>query len=143
MPPGTTAVQQPTSAGPAMMPPGRPPQPVSLLPPPPAQLLDGETPPPPVLPEGGQLVAPQPDGVATAVVTPPAEDEAVPERIVRALYNCEADADEEISFKQGQVIVAVVTAPSEDGWLLGTVQDTGERGLFPSNFVVTLDSAEA
>ncbi|KAJ2768354.1 Rho GTPase-activating protein 42, partial [Coemansia nantahalensis] len=49
----------------------------------------------------------------------------------KALYACQAENAGEVSFAADQVLVNVRYS-NEDGWLEGTVQATGRRGLFPA-----------
>ncbi|KAJ2809535.1 hypothetical protein H4R20_000037 [Coemansia guatemalensis] len=49
----------------------------------------------------------------------------------RPLYACEAENAGEVSFAANDQLTNVTDSP-EDGWLLGTVQSTGSRGLFPA-----------
>ncbi|KAJ3295384.1 Epidermal growth factor receptor substrate 15 [Borealophlyctis nickersoniae] len=52
----------------------------------------------------------------------------------RALYACQADSPQELSFNGGDVIVDV--APAEDAdWFTGRIQGTQLVGLFPGNYV--------
>lgn len=51
-----------------------------------------------------------------------------------ALYDCTADHVEELSFKEGDVLVDV-TKSAEDGWYEGRIEGTSIRGLFPYNYV--------
>ncbi|KAJ3050831.1 hypothetical protein HK097_008179 [Rhizophlyctis rosea] len=51
-----------------------------------------------------------------------------------ALYPCEAEGPQELTFAAGQVIVDV--APAEDeGWLSGRLENTSTIGVFPGNYV--------
>ncbi|CAG8521608.1 2467_t:CDS:2 [Paraglomus brasilianum] len=52
----------------------------------------------------------------------------------RALYDCVADDVEELSFKEGDILVDVVESDSE-GWLEAVSERTRERGLVPKNYV--------
>lgn len=52
---------------------------------------------------------------------------------VRAMYDYTAQDDDEVSFMDGDLIIGCV--PIDDGWMTGTVQRTGERGMLPSNYV--------
>ena len=52
---------------------------------------------------------------------------------VRALFDCRGDDETELSFAKGDVIIGCLPA-QDDGWLIGTLQSTGARGLFPSNY---------
>ncbi|KAJ1831704.1 hypothetical protein LPJ63_004088 [Coemansia sp. RSA 2711] len=49
----------------------------------------------------------------------------------KAIHECEGDTHDEISFAAGDQLVNVRDA-AEDGWLTGTVQRTGQQGLFPA-----------
>ncbi|KAK9728700.1 formin-binding protein [Basidiobolus ranarum] len=66
-----------------------------------------------------------------------------PHMEVRALYDYEAECDEELSLREGQIVR--VTATRLDGWWEGEILDEHQsiqRGLFPSNFtepVINLD----
>lgn len=53
---------------------------------------------------------------------------------MRAVFNCSADEPGEISFKEGDVLINVEES-GEDGWYIGTIENTSERGLFPYNYV--------
>uniref|UniRef100_A0A3Q3ILA0 SH3 domain-containing protein n=1 Tax=Monopterus albus TaxID=43700 RepID=A0A3Q3ILA0_MONAL len=54
-------------------------------------------------------------------------------KTVRAMYDyCAADSDE-VSFKDGDVILNVQSI--DEGWMYGTVQRTGKTGMLPANYV--------
>lgn len=54
---------------------------------------------------------------------------------VRALYNCDAtESPDELSFQKGDIIENAVES-QESGWYSGTLQKSGESGLFPFNYV--------
>lgn len=53
---------------------------------------------------------------------------------MRAVFNCSADETGEISFKEGDILFDVEES-GEDGWYIGTIENTSERGLFPYNYV--------
>ncbi|XP_077434602.1 arf-GAP with SH3 domain, ANK repeat and PH domain-containing protein 2-like isoform X3 [Vanacampus margaritifer] len=55
-------------------------------------------------------------------------------RRVRALYDCEADHHDELSFSEGQVIV-VLGQDDTDWWHGYIAEEPEQRGLFPSSFV--------
>ncbi|CAJ0763853.1 9060_t:CDS:10 [Entrophospora sp. SA101] len=57
---------------------------------------------------------------------------------VKALYDCSADDDSELSFKKGDIIVDV-TKTNEEGWLEGRKEDSNIKGLFPSNYVQLIE----
>ncbi|KAI9275620.1 hypothetical protein BDA99DRAFT_192110 [Phascolomyces articulosus] len=50
-----------------------------------------------------------------------------------ALYDCTADDEGELSFKEGDIFVDVIES-REDGWYEGRVEGTSVRGLFPLNY---------
>jgi len=53
---------------------------------------------------------------------------------LRAMYDYEATARDEVSFRRGDVIVNAM--PIDDGsWMLGTVVKTGLSGMLPANYV--------
>ena len=49
------------------------------------------------------------------------------------MYDYVAADDDEVSFSEGDVIIN--PDPIDEGWMLGTVQRTGARGMLPSNYV--------
>ena len=51
----------------------------------------------------------------------------------QAMYDYEAQDDDEISFQDGDTIVNV--EPIDEGWMFGTVQRTGAHGMLPANYV--------
>ncbi|KAF9986424.1 hypothetical protein BGZ65_007628 [Modicella reniformis] len=52
----------------------------------------------------------------------------------KALFDCVGDEESELTFRQGDLLVDV-RETSEDGWLFGRLERTGEGGLFPDNYV--------
>uniref|UniRef100_A0A8C7YLB2 ArfGAP with SH3 domain, ankyrin repeat and PH domain 2b n=1 Tax=Oryzias sinensis TaxID=183150 RepID=A0A8C7YLB2_9TELE len=53
---------------------------------------------------------------------------------VKAIYNCSADQPDELTFKEGEVIV--VEGEEDHDWWIGHVEgDPGRRGAFPITFV--------
>uniref|UniRef100_A0A8C4IBD9 Un-named sa1614 n=1 Tax=Dicentrarchus labrax TaxID=13489 RepID=A0A8C4IBD9_DICLA len=71
----------------------------------------------------GQLALPPPRGTTS--------------RRVEALYDCQADHHDELSFSEGQVLV--VLGQEDSDWWHGYIEDEPERrGLFPSSFVQLL-----
>ncbi|KOB71354.1 Arf-GAP with SH3 domain, ANK repeat and PH domain-containing protein [Operophtera brumata] len=56
-------------------------------------------------------------------------------RRVRALYDCSADNEDELSFREGEVIVVINERTEDDNWMEGQVEGTGRRGMFPVSFV--------
>ncbi|XP_077393753.1 nebulin [Festucalex cinctus] len=54
-------------------------------------------------------------------------------KTVRAMYDYLAADSDEVSFKDGDVIVNVQSI--DEGWMYGTVQRTGKTGMLPANYV--------
>ncbi|KAM9710381.1 nebulin isoform 24-T25 [Menidia menidia] len=54
-------------------------------------------------------------------------------KTVRAMYDYGAADSDEVSFKDGDVIVNVQAI--DEGWMYGTVQRTGKTGMLPANYV--------
>ncbi|KAI9012038.1 hypothetical protein CLU79DRAFT_839163 [Phycomyces nitens] len=52
----------------------------------------------------------------------------------KALFDCNAEDEGEISFKMGDILVDVKKS-AEDDWYVGRLQGTSTRGLFPFNYV--------
>ncbi|XP_035265490.1 nebulin isoform X4 [Anguilla anguilla] len=52
---------------------------------------------------------------------------------VRAMYDYTATDNDEVSFKDGDVIVNVQSI--DEGWMYGTVQRSGKTGMLPANYV--------
>ena len=50
-----------------------------------------------------------------------------------AMYDWDADEDNEVTFKRGHVIKEVIAF--DGGWSKGRLVHNGEYGLFPSNYV--------
>ena len=61
-------------------------------------------------------------------------------RRCRALYDCEADNDDELSFREGEVLVVTVEQTEDENWMAGYVElEPGRRGVFPASFVHLLN----
>ncbi|XP_041975917.1 arfGAP with SH3 domain, ANK repeat and PH domain-containing protein isoform X1 [Aricia agestis] len=56
-------------------------------------------------------------------------------RRCRALYDCSADNEDELSFREGEVIVVLNERTEDDNWMEGQVEGTNRRGMFPVSFV--------
>lgn len=57
-------------------------------------------------------------------------------RRCRALYDCEADNEDELSFREGEVIIVTDDQTEDDNWMEGRVEgDPSRRGMFPVSFV--------
>lgn len=60
-------------------------------------------------------------------------------RRCRALYDCDADREDELSFKEGEVIIIINEETDDDEWMEGVIEGQPERrGVFPSSFVHVL-----
>ena len=58
------------------------------------------------------------------------------ERRCRALYDCEADNDDELTFEEGDVIIILNEETEDENWMEGhLLNDSNKRGLFPVSFV--------
>lgn len=56
-------------------------------------------------------------------------------RRCRALYDCSADNEDELSFREGEIIVVINERTEDDNWMEGQVEGTARRGMFPVSFV--------
>lgn len=57
-------------------------------------------------------------------------------RRCQALYDCEADREDELSFEEGEVIVILRDRTDDEDWMEGCIEsDVSRRGLFPASFV--------
>ncbi|XP_063977749.1 arfGAP with SH3 domain, ANK repeat and PH domain-containing protein isoform X1 [Diachasmimorpha longicaudata] len=57
-------------------------------------------------------------------------------RRCRALYDCEADNEDELSFREGEVIIVTNEQTDDDNWMEGVLERAPERrGMFPISFV--------
>ncbi|CAL8323261.1 unnamed protein product [Boreogadus saida] len=65
-----------------------------------------------------------------SVTSPP---HSAPMRVYRALYDYAAQDHDEVSFRDGDVIVNAQHI--DEGWMYGTVQRTGKTGMLPANYV--------
>ncbi|XP_018334140.1 LIM and SH3 domain protein Lasp isoform X2 [Agrilus planipennis] len=54
-------------------------------------------------------------------------------RVYRAMYDYEAQDDDEVSFIDGDLIINVSSI--DGGWMTGEVQRTGQVGMLPANYV--------
>ncbi|KAJ8337125.1 hypothetical protein SKAU_G00383450 [Synaphobranchus kaupii] len=55
------------------------------------------------------------------------------QRVCRAIYDYAAQDHDEVSFRDGDVILNV--QPIDEGWMYGTVQRTGKSGMLPANYI--------
>lgn len=50
-----------------------------------------------------------------------------------AMYDYDAQDDDEVSFMENDRIIN--SEKIDDGWIIGTVQRTGHRGMIPANYI--------
>ena len=63
-------------------------------------------------------------------------------RKCRALYDCEADNEDELTFEEGDIIVVINEDTEDENWMEGCLQiDPSRRGLFPVSFVNMLEDS--
>ncbi|XP_050519427.1 arfGAP with SH3 domain, ANK repeat and PH domain-containing protein isoform X2 [Diabrotica virgifera virgifera] len=57
-------------------------------------------------------------------------------RRCKALYDCAADNDDELSFHEGEIIIVINEHTDDDNWMEGMVENEPDRtGMFPISFV--------
>ncbi|KAF5281108.1 hypothetical protein FQR65_LT02974 [Abscondita terminalis] len=57
-------------------------------------------------------------------------------RRCRALYDCQADNDDELSFEEGEIIIVINEHTDDENWMEGIVENQPDRrGMFPISFV--------
>ncbi len=57
-------------------------------------------------------------------------------RRCRALYDCEADNDDELTFEEGDIILIINEETEDENWMEGMLEaNANKRGLFPVSFV--------
>lgn len=60
-------------------------------------------------------------------------------RRCRALYDCEADREDELSFTEGEFILITSEKTEDEDWMEGFIEgNTNRKGLFPASFVQIL-----
>lgn len=60
-------------------------------------------------------------------------------RRCRALYDCDADREDELAFKEGEVITILSEITDDDDWMEGIIEGQPDRrGVFPASFVHVL-----
>ncbi|XP_035217646.1 arfGAP with SH3 domain, ANK repeat and PH domain-containing protein-like [Stegodyphus dumicola] len=75
----------------------------------------------------------------TPVPPPRKRHDTLKLRRCRALYDCEADREDELSFREGEIIVIISEVTDDDDWMEGMIEGQPERrGVFPSSFVHVL-----
>ncbi|XP_040581690.1 arfGAP with SH3 domain, ANK repeat and PH domain-containing protein isoform X2 [Lepeophtheirus salmonis] len=61
-------------------------------------------------------------------------------RKCRALYDCEADNEDELTFEEGDLVAIINEETEDENWMEGVlITDPTKRGLFPVSFVHMLD----
>lgn len=50
-----------------------------------------------------------------------------------AMYDYDAQDEDEVSFGEGDVITNCQVV--DEGWVIGTVKRTGQKGMIPSNYI--------
>ncbi|XP_055529296.1 arfGAP with SH3 domain, ANK repeat and PH domain-containing protein [Wyeomyia smithii] len=61
-------------------------------------------------------------------------------RRCRALYDCNADNDDELEFKEGEILIVLNERTDDDNWMEGEIEgDSTRRGMFPVSFVQMLE----
>ncbi|XP_022242958.1 arfGAP with SH3 domain, ANK repeat and PH domain-containing protein-like [Limulus polyphemus] len=54
----------------------------------------------------------------------------------KALYDCEADREDELSFSEGEIIVIISETTDDEEWMEGMIEgEPQRRGVFPASFV--------
>jgi len=53
--------------------------------------------------------------------------------VYQAMYDYDAQDDDEVGFCENDLVVNV--EPIDEGWMFGTIQRTGMRGMLPANYV--------
>jgi len=51
----------------------------------------------------------------------------------QAIYDYDAADNDEVTIHEGDIIVDVEIM--DEGWAMGTVESTGQRGMIPSNYI--------
>ena len=54
----------------------------------------------------------------------------------RALYDCSADNEDELSFHEGDIIIITNMSTEDENWMEGCLEkDPSSKGMFPISFV--------
>jgi len=54
-----------------------------------------------------------------------------------AIYDYDAQDDDEVSFVENDIITNCQTV--DEGWVIGVVQRTNQKGMIPSNYIELMD----
>lgn len=58
------------------------------------------------------------------------------QRRCRALYDCVADNDDELEFKEGEILIVLNERTDDENWMEGIIEGQPTRkGMFPVSFV--------
>ena len=61
-------------------------------------------------------------------------------RKCRALYDCQADNEDELTFEEDDIIVFINPETEDENWMEGyLINNPTKRGLFPVSFVNMID----
>ncbi|XP_037079272.1 arfGAP with SH3 domain, ANK repeat and PH domain-containing protein-like [Pollicipes pollicipes] len=61
-------------------------------------------------------------------------------RRCRAMYDCEADNDDELTFAEGEIIIILAESTDDEDWMEGCIEaQPHRRGMFPMSFVYMLN----
>lgn len=85
--------------------------------------------------QGGDSYAPPPQQgrQGMPLPTPPGQGQASMGLVYVAVYDYDAQDEDEVSFQEGDRIIN--SEVIDDGWITGTVQKTGKKGMIPANYV--------
>ncbi|XP_061181259.1 arf-GAP with SH3 domain, ANK repeat and PH domain-containing protein 2-like isoform X3 [Saccostrea echinata] len=84
----------------------------------------------------------QPNSPTTENESPPLPAPRVKKKLpigqkCQAIYDCDADNDDELTFREGEIII--ITGEEEDEWWEGEIDgEPGRRGVFPKTFVTII-----
>ncbi|XP_054266404.1 arfGAP with SH3 domain, ANK repeat and PH domain-containing protein-like isoform X2 [Macrosteles quadrilineatus] len=60
----------------------------------------------------------------------------------KALYDCSADNEDELSFKEGDIILVTSSSTEDENWMEGALErDPSVKGMFPISFVYMLNDS--
>lgn len=59
------------------------------------------------------------------------------QKVSKSMYDYVAADDDEVSFREDDLIIQC--EPIDDGWMMGTVESSGQHGMLPSNYVERLN----
>lgn len=66
----------------------------------------------------------------------PLEEKPISRPRCRALYDCRADNEDELSFREGDIIIVTKSSTDDENWVEGALErDPTVKGVFPISFV--------